>query len=477
MTMPKSLGPIHFVGIGGIGMCGIAEIMNHSGYTVRGSDLSYNANIQRLEHQGISVAIGHQPEYVHGATVVVISSAVKEDNPEVQEALRTRIPVISRAEMLAELMRLRSCIVVAGTHGKTTTTSLVACVLEKGKFDPTVINGGVINAYGTNARFGKGEWMVVEGDESDGSFLRLPADINIVTNIDQEHLDHYKHFSAIKAGFLKFLESVPFYGFSVVCIDHPVVCKLAKKLIHHKRILTYGCSPSAQVRLVSMCIEDAQTRFTVDFSKLPRALEKKAYEFTLPMLGEHNVMNSLAAITVGVQLGVRVRTIQQALTGFKGVKRRFQLTGKCGNVCIYDDYGHHPIEIQAVLKSIQSAKRGRIIAVIEPHRYSRVQNLFEEFVRCVKIADYVLLLPIYPAGESEIEGVSSERLAQAIKQSGYSCVKYVNNQEELLDVLASYINDGDLIVCLGAGSITLVAHWLPGALTERLKANTMDSVL
>ena len=404
MRLPREIGPIHFVGIGGIGMSGIAEVLCNLGYTVQGSDASESANVARLRDKGIAISVGHKAENVAGADVVVVSTAIKRDNPELLAARAQRIPVVRRAEMLAELMRLKSCVAIAGTHGKTTTTSMVAALLDAGEFDPTVINGGIINAYGTNARLGDGEWMVVEADESDGTFLKLPADVAIVTNVDPEHLDHFKTFEAVQNAFRDFVENVPFYGFAVMCIDHPVVQALVGK-IEDRRIITYGENPQADVRLLDAEAErrrlDLQGGVPRPQGRAPRTRSPIS---KLPMPGRHNALNATAAIAVAHELGLSDDIIRKALAGFGGVRRRFTKTGEWNGVTIIDDYGHHPVEIAAVLKAARESTKTKVIAVVQPHRFTRLQSLFEEFCTCFNDADAVIVAEVYPAGEAPIAG-------------------------------------------------------------------------
>ena len=394
MKMPSTIGPVHFVGIGGIGMSGIAEVLHTLGFKVQGSDAADNANVQRLREKGIAVFVGQKAENLGDARVVVVSSAIKADNPELVEARARFLPVVRRAEMLAELMRFKSAIAVGGTHGKTTTTSMVAAVLDAAGLDPTVINGGIINAYGTNARLGGGQWMVVESDESDGSFVKLPADIAVVTNIDPEHLDHYGTFDQVKAAFRHFVENVPFYGFAVMCLDHPDVQALVGK-IEDRRIVTYGTNPQADVRYQIHSAIGQQSRFSVTIRDRITGTEKVIDDLVVNMPGVHNVSNATAAVTVADQIGIAPEAIRKGLAGFTGVKRRFTPTGSWNGVQVFDDYGHHPVEIMAVLKAARSAvegegKGGRVFAVVQPHRYSRLASLFEEFCQAFNDADFVL---------------------------------------------------------------------------------------
>lgn len=463
MKMPRDVGPIHFIGIGGIGMSGIAEVMATLGYKVQGSDLSDNYNVARLRKAGIEVAIGHVAKNLNAAQVVVVSSAVKDDNPELVEARNRFLPVVRRAEMLAELMRFKSCVAVGGTHGKTTTTSLVAALLESGSFDPTVINGGIINAYGTNARLGKGEWMVVESDESDGTFVKLPADVVIVTNIDPEHLDHYGTFEKAKEAFLAFVENIPFYGFAVMCIDHPVVQELIGQ-VRDRRVITYGRSPQADVRLSDVTYSDGLTRFSVRVTERVTGVSRDIPDLALKMPGDHNALNSTAAIAVALELGIDDAKIRSGLTMFEGVKRRFTRTGEHNGVTIFDDYGHHPVEISAVLQAAQKVTKGRVVAVMQPHRYTRLSSLFNDFCSCFNDADSVVITPVYTAGEIPIDGATHDALAQGLHARGHRSVFTINGPEELAAVVKPLILPGDIVVCLGAGTISQWAYALPGQL-------------
>jgi UDP-N-acetylmuramate--alanine ligase len=463
MKLPRDIGPIHFVGIGGIGMSGIAEVLINLGYTVQGSDASDNANVKRLREKGAKVFVGHDARHVEGADVLVVSSAIKRDNPELAAARAKRLPVVRRAEMLAELMRLKSCVAVAGTHGKTTTTSLVAALLDAGNFDPTVINGGIINAYGTNARLGAGSWMVVEADESDGTFLKLPADIAIVTNVDAEHLDHFKTFAAVQDAFLAFIENVPFYGFAVMCTDHPIVQRLVGR-IEDRRIITYGENPQADVRLADLDHVDGRSRFTVLFRDLAGATVHAIKDLVLPMPGRHNALNATSAIAVAHELGIADEAIRKALAGFGGVRRRFTRVGDWNGAIIIDDYGHHPVEIAAVLKAARESTRGRVIAVVQPHRYTRLQALFEPFSTCFNDADTVIVAEVYPAGEAPIEGVDRDHLVAALRARGHRQVIALPGPGALAGIVKGLAKPGDYVVCLGAGNITQWAYALPGEL-------------
>jgi UDP-N-acetylmuramate--alanine ligase len=463
MKLPRDIGPIHFVGIGGIGMSGLAEVLANLGYQVRGSDVADSANVRRLRDRGIDVTVGHDARNLDGADVVVVSSAVKRDNPELLAARVQRLPVVRRAEMLAELMRLKRCIAIGGTHGKTTTTSLVAALIDAGGFDPTVINGGIINAYGTNARLGAGDWMVVEADESDGTFLRLPADIAIVTNVDPEHLDHFKTFDAVQEAFRAFVENVPFYGFAVMCTDHPVVQSLVGR-IEDRRIVTYGENVQADVRLTALDHANGQSRFSVVFRD--RAGET-AHEITglrLPMPGRHNALNATAAIAVARDLGVGDDMIRKALADFAGVKRRFTRTGEWNGIPIIDDYGHHPIEIAAVLRAARESTSGQVIAIVQPHRYSRLASLFESFCGCFNDADTVVVAPVYPAGEAPIAGADRDSLVLGLRAHGHRQAIPLDAPGDIAGLVRRLARCGDIVVFLGAGSITQWAYALPGEL-------------
>lgn len=469
MKMPLNLGLIHFVGIGGIGMSGIAEALHTLGYNVQGSDQSDGANVQRLREKGIKVFVGHSGDNLGDTDVLVVSTAIKADNPELVAAKEKLIPVVRRAEMLAELMRFRHAIAVGGTHGKTTTTSMVAAILDAGKLDPTVINGGIINAYGTNARMGEGDWMVVEADESDGTFLKLPADIAVVTNIDPEHMDHYGSFDNVKAAFRQFIENVPFYGFGVMCLDHPEVQALVSK-IEDRRIITYGENPQADIRFLNHHMDGAISVFDVLIrSRKGGVSEIKGLR--LPMPGRHNVSNMTAAITVAHELGMSAEDIAKGVASFGGVKRRFTHTGSWNGVEIFDDYGHHPVEIRAVLKAAREAAQGRVVAVVQPHRYTRLASLFDEFASCFNDADTVIVAPVYTAGEAPIEGVDSEALVTRIKTAGHRDARYLSSPTELAEMIAETAVGGDYVVCLGAGNITQWAYALPDELGALSKAN------
>jgi UDP-N-acetylmuramate--alanine ligase len=469
MKLPRDIGPIHFVGIGGIGMSGIAEVLANLGYGVRGSDVADSANVRRLRDKGIPVSIGHDGKNVAGAHVVVVSSAIKRDNPELVAARAARLPVVRRAEMLAELMRLKTCIAIGGTHGKTTTTSMVAALLETGGFDPTVINGGIVNAYGTNTRLGASDWMVVEADESDGTFLKLPADIAIVTNVDAEHLDHFKTFAAVQEAFVAFVENVPFYGFAVMCTDHPIVQRLVGR-IEDRRIVTYGENPQADVRLVNLAHANGGSRFSVLFRNGAGEVVHEIGNLTLPMPGRHNALNATSAIAVAHELKISDARIRQALATFAGVKRRFTRTGEWNGAVIIDDYGHHPVEIAAVLKAARDSSKGQVIAVVQPHRYTRLHSLFEPFSTCFNDADAVVVADVYSAGEAPIAGADRDHLVMALRARGHRQVIPLDRPEDLAAIVRGLAKPGDYVVCLGAGSITQWAYALPGELAALERA-------
>ena len=470
--LPLDLGTIHFVGIGGIGMSGIAEILNNLGYQVQGSDLAENANVQRLRAMGIAIEIGHRAENVEDAQVVVISSAVRPDNPEVAAARSRFVPIVRRAEMLAELMRLKWSVAVGGTHGKTTTTSLIAALLDAADLDPTVINGGIINAYGTNARLGQGKWMVVEADESDGTFVKLPATIAVVTNVDPEHLDFYGSVEALHDAFESFVENIPFYGVAVLCIDHPVVQALIGR-IEDRRIITYGESPQADVRAINQIASLDGVGFDVEVSNRREGTSRTVEGFHLPMLGRHNVQNALAAIAVAQEMGIADQTTRRALAGFGGVKRRFTKTGEVRGITVIDDYGHHPVEIAAALQAARQAvdaeggkgeRAGKVIAVVQPHRYSRLENLFEGFCTCFNDADHVIVAEVYAAGEQPIEGIDQAALVDGLRARGHRQVVPLPDPDALPGMVRELAEPGDLVICLGAGSSSVWANALPGKL-------------
>ncbi len=463
--IPFEIGTIHFSGIGGIGMSGIAEVMYNLGYKVQGSDISNNANVQRLTKLGIEVKVGQVSENVAGVSAVVVSTAIREDNPEIMAAREQFIPIVRRADMLAELMRLKWCVSVAGTHGKTTTTSMVATVMDGGKFDPTVINGGIINAYGTNARLGDGDWMVVEADESDGSFMRLPATIAVVTNIDPEHLDHYGDFDAIKAAFRTFIDKVPFYGAAVVCVDHPEVQAMIPH-ISNRRVVTYGLKAQADVRAINVKFTGGAAHFDVQISNHVKSDERIIEGFRLPMPGIHNVQNACAAIAVGLEMRMSDDQLRQSFAGFQGVKRRFTHVGKVDGITIIDDYGHHPVEISAVLKAARDSHDGRVTAVVQPHRYTRLKSLFDDFCAAFGDADQVIVAPVYEAGEQPIEGADHHALAAGLQARGHRSVFTIEGADDLAAKVKEISETGDMVVCLGAGNITQWANNLPDDLKK-----------
>ena len=457
--LPLELGPIHFVGIGGIGMSGIAEVLMTLGYRVQGSDAKASKITDRLVKLGATVFEGQKAGNIGEAAVVVISSAIKKGNPELEEARRRKLPVVRRAEMLAELMRLRSNIAVAGTHGKTTTTTMVATLLDKGGFDPTVINGGVIHAYGSNARAGAGEWMVVEADESDGSFNRLPATIAIVTNIDPEHMEHWNTFDALRKGFLDFVSNIPFYGLAVCCTDHPEVQALVGR-VTDRRIVTFGFNAQADVRAQNLTYENGVAHFDIALQSEEALIEG----CTLPMPGDHNVSNALAAVAVARHLGMKRDEIREALAGFAGVNRRFTKVAEVNGVTIIDDYGHHPVEIAAVLKAARQATKGRIIAIHQPHRYTRLASLFEEFCTCFNDADVVAIADVYSAGEDPIPGAARDDLVAGLIAHGHRHARALMDEADLARLVNEQARPGDMVVCLGAGTISAWANALPAKL-------------
>ena len=464
MQMPGDIGPVHVVGIGGIGMSAIAEILHAKGYTVQGSDQKDSANVRRLRAKGIRVFVGHDPVNLVGARYIVISTAVKPGNPELEAARAKGLPIIRRAEMLAELMRLYATVSVTGTHGKTTTTSLIAHVFNAAGRDPTVITGGIINEWGSNARLGNGDWMIVEADESDGTFIKIPTQIGVVTNIDPEHLDYFKTVENMHREFETFFRNIPFYGLAVACIDHPVVSEMIERLALRRdgrRLVTYGTSASADIVLKSVRVEGTSTIFDADLGARVHGGARTIRGWSIPLCGHHNALNALAAIAAASEAGIADDVIRKAIAGFSGVKRRFQLTGTWNGVSIYDDYGHHPVEIAAVLKAARAGARGRVIAVVEPHRYTRVRDLFLEFAACFKDADQVIVTPLYTAGEAPIDGVNHAALAEAIRATGHASVASVDSERDVVPMLQRSAKSGDMVVCLGAGNSTEWAHALP----------------
>jgi UDP-N-acetylmuramate--alanine ligase len=457
------IGTIHFIGIGGIGMSGIAEVMHILGYKVQGSDASESYVIDGLRNAGIEVKIGQSADNLGDAAVVVVSTAIRKDNPEVVCAYERRIPVVRRAEMLAELMRLKLTVAVAGTHGKTTTTSMVAALLDAGGIDPTVINGGIINAYGSNARLGSSDWMVVEADESDGSFLRLDGTVAVVTNIDPEHLDHYGSFEKVKDAFVEFVENVPFYGAALLCVDHPEVQSVIPRL-RDRRVVTYGFAAQADVRGDNVRPVPGGNVFDVSIRDRSGAVRTVA-DVALPMPGRHNVQNALAAIGVAAELGIRDSVIANGFDKFGGVKRRFTKVGEFQGVTIIDDYGHHPVEIKAVLAAAREGATGRVIAIVQPHRYTRLANLMDGFQGAFNDADIVFVAPVYSAGEEPIEGVDNHALVEGLKNRGHRAARAVDGFEDACRQLRDIAARGDMVICLGAGDIT---KWAAG-LAEGIK--------
>ncbi len=465
--LPLDIGIIHFVGIGGIGMSGIAETLHSLGYHVQGSDIADNYNVERLRKKGITILIGHEAKNIEGVGIVVISSAIKNDNPELMAAREIRKPIVRRAEMLAELMRLKWSIAIAGTHGKTTTTSMVGAMLEEAGLDPTIINGGIVHKYGTNTRLGKGEWMVVEADESDGTFTKLPATIAVVTNIDPEHLDHYESYHNIKAAFRRFVDNLPFYGFAVLCLDHPAVQALIPNLAD-RRVITYGTHAQSDVRVTNIRTSKDGSTYDVTFAEwMSNGKEEVLRDVFLPMLGEHNILNSLAALGIAHEMDMPAAVMKSALANFSGVKRRFTKTGEINGITVIDDYGHHPVEIQAVLKAARQAADhtgGKVIAVMQPHRYTRLESLFQDFSACFNDADRVYIADVYPAGEEPIDGIDKEHLVESIKALGHRHADVLPSPETLASIIAEHAHGGDYVICLGAGNITNWAYALPAQL-------------
>lgn len=459
--LPTDVGPIHFVGIGGIGMSGIAEVLANLGYQVQGSDLKASKITDRLEGLGVKIFVGQSGENLEGAAVVVVSTAIKPGNPELDGARERGLPVVRRADMLAELMRLRSNVAIAGTHGKTTTTTMMAELMVAGGFDPTVINGGIIHAYGSNARMGQGEWMVVEADESDGSFNRLPATIAIVTNIDPEHMEHWGDFDMLRQGFDDFVSNIPFYGLAVCCTDHPEVQALVGR-ISDRRVRTYGFNAQADVRAENLTYKGGVAHFDVHLQNEDQVIEG----CTLPMPGDHNVSNALSAVAVARHLGMKKDEIREALANFGGVNRRFTKVGEVDGVTIIDDYGHHPVEIAAVLKAARQASEGRVIAVHQPHRYSRLSNLFDDFCACFNEADVVAIAEVFSAGEDPIEGASRDDLVAGLIRHGHRHARAILFEEDLERLVREQARPGDMVVCLGAGTISTWANGLPDRLKE-----------
>jgi UDP-N-acetylmuramate--alanine ligase len=471
MQMPGELGPFHIIGIGGIGMSAIAEILRAKGYTVQGSDQKDSTNVKRLRSKGIRVFVGHDAVNLIGARYVVISSAVKPSNPELQAARDKGLPVIRRAEMLAELMRLYSTISVTGSHGKTTTTSLIAHIFTEAGREPTVITGGIINDWGSNARLGAGQWMVVEADESDGTFIKIPTQVGVVTNIDAEHLDYFKTVENMHREYESFFRNIPFYGLAVACVDDPVVRQMIEQLALRRdgrRLLTYGVSADADIVLERVGFSGGMN-FTAALGPRVMGGARRLESWRLPLAGQHNALNALAAIAVATEAGIKDEVIAQAMARFSGVKRRFQLTGTWNGISVFDDYGHHPTEIAAVLAAARPSARGKLIAVVEPHRYTRVRDLFDEFCRCFADADAVVVTPLYTAGEAAIEGIDHRVLADGIVRAGHRGVIAIDSDREIAPTIRHIARSGDMVVCLGAGNSTDWAHALPQWLAEMPK--------
>ncbi|MBL4804455.1 MAG: UDP-N-acetylmuramate--L-alanine ligase [Alphaproteobacteria bacterium] len=476
--LPKDTGALHFIGIGGIGMSGIAEILHNLGYSVQGSDQAEGSNVKRLrEEKDIRISIGHEAENIKDTegnlpAAVVVSSAIKNDNVELQAARNEGVPIVRRAEMLAELMRLKWAIAIGGTHGKTTTTSMVGQMLETADFDPTIINGGIVNAYGSNTRLGQSDVMVAEADESDGTFTRLPASVAVVTNIDEEHMDHYGSFEQVKDAYRQFITNVPFYGFAVLCLDHPEVQAMIPS-VKDRKIITYGFNPQADVQVSNLDMDAEGSRFDVTFADhLNDGEELTLRDVFLPMLGRHNVQNSLVALAIAQEMGVKPPIMKKALENFTGVKRRFTKTGEANGVTIIDDYAHHPIEIETVLKTARTAVKaneGRVVAVMQPHRYSRLHDLFEDFCKCFNDADTVIIADVYEAGEDPIEGVNKNSLVEGIKNHGHREVIALPERKELAHCVAKYVKPNDFVICMGAGDITGWAYELPDQLETEIE--------
>ena len=467
-ALPLSIGKIHFTGIGGIGMSGIAEILADLGYEVQGSDIAANNNVKRLQKKGITVTIPQSASNIYDVSIVVISTAIQEDNVELQAARARFIPVVHRAEMLGELMRLRWSVAVAGTHGKTTTTSLVATLLDAAQIDPTVINGGIIQSWGSNAKLGDGKWMVVEADESDGSFSRLKPTAAIVTNIDPEHLDHHGSYDNLELAFENFVASIPFYGFASLCIDHPAVQRLLPK-IRDRRIISYGLSVMADVRAVNIRSSHDNMLFDIQLSDRLMGAAEKISDISFPMLGTHNVQNALAAISVALEMGIEAEIIREALANFKGVGRRFDIKGSAHGITVIDDYGHHPVEIKAALNAGRmKANGGKLIAVVQPHRYTRLRDLFDDFCSCFNDADTVIVADVYAAGEQPLDGFGKDDLVSGLQAHGHRNVFALSAPDALASLVADQATDGDIIMCLGAGTITNWAGSLPDELNALL---------
>ena len=469
LKSPKNLGVIHFIGIGGIGMSGIAEVLFQSGYYVQGSDITESNNTIRLKKLGIKVYVGQKKSNILNAKIIVVSTAISERNEEYIAAKKIFLPVVHRSEMLGELMRLKQSIAIAGTHGKTTTTSLIAKIIEENRMDPTIINGGIISSLGSNAKLGNGEWMIVEADESDGSFAKLNPTVAIITNIDLEHLDYHKSEENLEKAFLHFVSSIPFYGFACLCMDNPRTQKLISKL-ENKKVITYGLSANADIRATNISYKENKMHFSLNITNLKKD-SKKNYEIEFSMIGLHNIQNALAAIATGIELKIPITQIKKTLKNFTGVQRRFQEVGRFKNTCIIDDYGHHPAEINSALAAARLiTPKNKIISIFQPHRYSRLRDLFDDFCSCFNDADHVLLLDVYSAGEEPITNCESTNLEIGLFKHGHKNVSYIKDQKTLIKILLNLVQPNDLIICLGAGSITKIANKLEDSLYHECKS-------
>ena len=476
-ALPLTIGTIHFIGIGGIGMSGIAEILFSLGYQVQGSDITENNNVKRLRKLGIQISTPQDASNINKVAFVIVSTAIKPDNIELEEAKRQFLPIVHRAEMLGELMRLRWSIAIAGTHGKTTTTSLVATILETAGYDPTVVNGGIIQGWGSNARLGLGDWMVVEADESDGSFSKLNPTVAVVTNIDPEHLDYHGSYENLERAFANFVGTIPFYGFASVCIDHPSVQRLLPTIMD-RRIITFGLASNADVRASNVHSKDRKMVFDLQLSDRIAGFEKQTATLHFPMLGEHNIQNCLAAISVCLEMGINITTIEKALADFNGVARRFDYKGCEAGITIIDDYGHHPVEIKAALSAARLyCGTGKVIAVVQPHRYSRVRDLFSDFCACFNNADIIIVADIYAAGEAPLQGYEKEDLVRGLHEFGHRNAMILDHQDNLAHMIYEYGHAGDLVVCLGAGTITSWAAALPEQIAQIAPQKKQESVL
>ena len=455
--LPQNLGVIHFIGIGGIGMSGIAEILIQSGYLVQGSDINISDNTNRLKKIGVKIFIGQKPSNINNAKIIVVSTAITNTNIELIAAKKMFLPIVHRAEMLGELMRFKQSIAVGGTHGKTTTTSLISRIIEQNGMDPTIINGGIISSLGSNAKLGGGEWMIVEADESDGSFAKLNPTVAVVTNIDLEHLDHHGNEKNLEHAFFNFVSSIPFYGFICLCIDHPRVQKLISKL-EDKKVITFGLSANADIRATNIIYKNNCMNFDLNISKRLNT-HTKVYNIEFSMIGLHNIQNALAAISIGLELNIPIESIQNSLKTFNGVQRRFEKVGDYNGSLIIDDYGHHPVEISSALSAARLiAPKNKIISIFQPHRYSRLRDLFEDFCSCFNDSDQVLLLDVYPAGEKVIKKFESINLAEGLIKYGHKKVSYVKDSNKLANIIKDNLIPGDLVICLGAGTITKIAN-------------------